>query len=90
MFGFLGGYYIGRQKTLMIAAFLAVLGAALNTGASSATGLRLMYSGRVFIVSPVSREMSCRVNVAPLQGLGVGMSTNMVRGLFTPSYAITF
>lgn len=33
----------------MIAAFLAVVGAALNTAASSATGLDLMYSGRVFI-----------------------------------------
>ncbi|KAJ7065416.1 general substrate transporter [Mycena amicta] len=47
--GYLIGYFVGRKYGLLISSIIFILGAGLQCGASSSTGLPIMYAGRIII-----------------------------------------
>ncbi|KAJ7709006.1 MFS quinate transporter QutD [Mycena rosella] len=47
--GYLIGYFMGRKYGLLLSSALFLLGAGLQCGASAATGLGIMYAGRIIV-----------------------------------------
>ncbi|KAF8906077.1 MFS quinate transporter QutD [Mucidula mucida] len=62
IFGYPIGYFLGRKFGLVLAGAVFVLGAALQTGASSSTGLGIIYGGRVV----VGLAIGAASNLAPI------------------------
>ncbi|KAE9392925.1 quinate permease [Gymnopus androsaceus JB14] len=62
IFGYPIGYFLGRQYGLFLSAVVFVIGAAMQTGSSSSTGLGLIY-GRPIIVG---LAISVASNLAPI------------------------
>ncbi|KAJ7609040.1 general substrate transporter [Roridomyces roridus] len=48
-FGYLIGYFLGRKHGLLISSAIFILGAGLQCGANSSTGLGIMYAGRIIV-----------------------------------------
>ncbi|KAF7371113.1 hypothetical protein MSAN_00746300 [Mycena sanguinolenta] len=47
--GYLAGYFIGRKYGLLMSSAIFILGAGLQCGANSSTGLGIMYAGRIIV-----------------------------------------
>ncbi|KAE9406734.1 general substrate transporter [Gymnopus androsaceus JB14] len=62
IFGYPIGYFLGRRYGLFLSAVVFVIGAAMQTGASSSTGLGLIYGGRVI----VGLAIGAASNLAPI------------------------
>ncbi|KAJ7498073.1 general substrate transporter [Mycena galericulata] len=48
-FGYLIGYFLGRKYGLLLSSAIFILGAGLQCGANSSTGLGIMYTGRIIV-----------------------------------------
>ncbi|KAJ7846291.1 general substrate transporter [Mycena leptocephala] len=48
-FGYLTGYFLGRKYGLLLSSAIFLLGAGLQCGANSSTGLGIMYGGRIIV-----------------------------------------
>ncbi|KAJ6485546.1 general substrate transporter [Mycena sanguinolenta] len=48
-FGYFTGYFIGRKYGLLLSSAIFILGAGLQCGANSSTGLGIMYAGRIIV-----------------------------------------
>ncbi|KAJ7302984.1 general substrate transporter [Mycena albidolilacea] len=48
-FGYLTGYFLGRKYGLLLSSAIFILGAGLQCGANSSTGLGIMYAGRIIV-----------------------------------------
>ncbi|KAK0192608.1 quinate permease [Armillaria mellea] len=62
IFGYPIGYYLGRRWGLFLAGFVFCVGAAMQTAASSSTGLGIIYAGRVI----VGLAIGTASNLAPI------------------------
>ncbi|KAJ7066773.1 general substrate transporter [Mycena belliarum] len=60
--GYVIGYFLGRKYGLFLASLIFTLGAGLQCGASSATGLGIMYAGRII----VGLAIGIASNLAPI------------------------
>ncbi|KAJ6580849.1 general substrate transporter [Mycena capillaripes] len=47
--GYLTGYFLGRKYGLLLSSAIFILGAGLQCGANSSTGLGIMYAGRIIV-----------------------------------------
>ncbi|KAJ7114098.1 general substrate transporter [Mycena epipterygia] len=61
-FGYLIGYFLGRKYGIFLSSAIFVLGAGLQCGASSSTGLGILYAGRII----VGLSIGIASNLAPI------------------------
>ncbi|KAJ7777154.1 general substrate transporter [Mycena metata] len=61
-FGYLTGYFLGRKYGLLLSSAIFLLGAGLQCGANSSTGLGIMYAGRII----VGLSIGIASNLAPI------------------------